>query len=545
MFVVALLSATMLLFADASLRAEEHSATVQNHLRAEAGELKTFFVAPLRYAILDEAAKKVEVTKWDREDKVDPNALKELKIPETVEHGGKAYTVVSIGKRAFEYASHYFTECTMPKTIEVIKEGAFVGTRLKRISIPDNVIEIEDNAFSSVDNATTLHLGAKLEKIGKNAFSGLDYLEIITLNEQNKHFALQGDVLYDKQIKKVYLASCHKKSFQTYVMPNTVEEVLPSAMMQSKYLKKITLSSNLKKIGARAFFGCGALQELELPASLTEFDRVGSNSQMYALKSIKVADGNPKFTSINGSLYSKDGKTLLRHPEGHPDSLNVVLPNGLERIDDSAFEGGGRVKQIVIPQTVKTIGHSAFASTGIRSLRLPDQLEELSSYLFYNVKYLEELHIGSKLKTVGTSAFDICPSLKRVFIAAPEPPVFYVENDDDLNEFPAEIETGSTLTVSIGAAAKYREAPEWNRFAEIVESANVAIEELAEQGLKISVDGSVLHVSSASPVAIEVFSMLGERVFASQTVQTEFAVTLPVGTYMIKQGKHTAKIVIE
>lgn len=544
---VALLSATMLLGSIGSLQAKENSVTVKNASRTEAAESKTFFVAPLRYAIIDEDAKKVEVTKWDSKDKVAPDLLKKLEIPSTVEHDGKTYTVVAIGARAFEHASHYMRECIMPETIEVIKEGAFVGTMLISISIPDNVVELEDNAFSGVENATTLYIGAKLEKVGKNAFFDILYMEQIKVSEQNKHFALEGGVLYDKDIKKMYLAPCHSRSFRTYVVPSTVEEILPAAMMHSKYLKDITLPSGLKKIGANAFFGCAALLELELPASLTEFVNIGSNSQMPSLKSFKVAADNPKFSTINGALYSKDGKTLLRHPEGHPDSLNVVLPSGLERIAESAFEGGVRVKRIVIPSTVTEIGHSAFARTGIKSLRLPDKLKELAPYLFYNTKHLQELHIGSQLKIVGTSAFDLCPALKRVFIATPEPPVFYVENEDDFNEFPMEIEAGSTLTVPIGAAEKYRKASEWKRFAEIVESATVGVLDILEQStqIKISTDGSVLHVNSATPVTIEVFDMLGKSVLAAATAQTEFALTLSAGAYIVKQGQQAVRVMIE
>lgn len=52
---------------------------------------------------------------------------------------------------------------------------------LKRITIPESVTEIKDNAFYGCDNLENVNFSANLEKIGIQAFCGCDSLESIKL----------------------------------------------------------------------------------------------------------------------------------------------------------------------------------------------------------------------------------------------------------------------------------------------------------------------------------------------------------------------------
>ncbi|MDO4692523.1 MAG: leucine-rich repeat domain-containing protein [Porphyromonadaceae bacterium] len=527
-----------------NLYARSTRAKEQSQLRADK-KVKTFFVAPLRYAVLDEGAKTVEVSKLQRQDPRDKRNFKNLVIPEKVTYDGASYTVVAIGAGAFNDPRLELENCTMPNSITIIKNQAFAYSRLKKIVIPDNVVELEEEAFMYVNKATELEIGANLLKIGKDAFYDLFYLKKIKLSPENKHLAIKDEILYDKDIKTMYLSPSFRRNFISYVLPETVEEIAPCAMMGNVYLKSLTLSQRLKKIGEAALHRCIHLESLELPSSLEEFDEVGSNQEMYHLKEFRVADANKHYTSINGLLYTKDKKTLLRYPQGHADSLNVVIPMGVEQIGESAFEACPNVEHIEVPQSVTDIHSRAFSETGIKRMRLPDKLEVLSPYLFYRCLSLEELHIGPALKTVLGDAFSLCSKLKRISIVAAEPPVFFAE-EGDFNEFPDEIEEGSILTVSIGSANKYREAPEWKRFAQIVESANVSVDDVLDRSstLNILVQDCVVHIHSSQPLDLVVFNLLGQKVSDAKSI-TNINLTLERGTYIIKAGNITQKIQVK
>lgn len=523
--------------------------TANEGLRAEA-ERKSFFVAPLRYEVIDEAAKTVEVVKlktypYAEADIVDVNAFKNLVIPETVQHEGVTYTVTSIGRQAFGYQHRFAIEtCKIPNTVTIIKEEAFaVSSKLKEIVIPDNVETIESGAYTHAQKATVLKLGAKLKNIDPNAFHYLFHLKEIQLSAENKNFAIKDGILYDKDIHTMYLSPSHREDFTSYTVPNTVTEIAANALVANIYLKSITLPEGLKKIGTNAFLQCSALETLELPASLEVIEQVGTLKEMDALSEYRVAEGSKHFAAVNGILYSKDLKTLIRCPEDHPDSLNIMIPKGTEKIGESAFEACKRVVGITIPESVTTIEGSAFEETGLRMIKLPSKLETISKRLFFRSKYLEEVHIGAALTAVLEDGFTKCDRLSRIHCAAPEPPRFISTEEDYFNEFPDEIEKeGNVLTVPVGAREKYADAPEWSRFKNIVESEKVAIEEVAQDAAKISVSGNRLTIKMQTAQPVEVYDFSGVRVYASEGIQEEVSVVLPTGAYIVKCADRAYKV---
>ena len=71
----------------------------------------------------------------------------EVVIPESVEHKGAAYSVTSIGERAFIFCSG-LTSVTIPNSVTSIGEGAFYGcSGLTSVTIPNSVTSIGDDAF--------------------------------------------------------------------------------------------------------------------------------------------------------------------------------------------------------------------------------------------------------------------------------------------------------------------------------------------------------------------------------------------------------------
>ena len=78
------------------------------------------------------------------------------------------------------------------------------------------------------------------------------------------------------------------------------------------------------------------------------------------LSEISVSGDNGSFQSIDGVLFTKDGKTLLQYPVGKGlDSYRI--PDGVETIEELAFAFcGDTLSSIHIPSSVTSIGKSAF-----------------------------------------------------------------------------------------------------------------------------------------------------------------------------------------
>ncbi|MDE6083177.1 MAG: leucine-rich repeat domain-containing protein, partial [Muribaculaceae bacterium] len=79
-------------------------------------------------------------------------------------------TLTEIGEGAFKGTS--ITEITLPETLEKIGGGAFEGTDLKTVVVPDNVTSIGEGAFKGCSELKTVVLGNGLEEVGENAFEG-------------------------------------------------------------------------------------------------------------------------------------------------------------------------------------------------------------------------------------------------------------------------------------------------------------------------------------------------------------------------------------
>ena len=84
--------------------------------------------------------------------------------------------------------------------------------------------------------------------------------------------------------------------------------------------------------------------------------------------------------------------------------------------DASAFAGSG-VSTLRLPATLQTIGSSAFAScAGLTSVSLPGELTAVGANAFASCTNLASVSLPGKVTAVGASAFANCTSLKKVLI---------------------------------------------------------------------------------------------------------------------------------
>ena len=99
------------------------------------------------------------------------------------------------------------------------------------------------------------------------------------------------------------------------------------------------------------------------------------------LVSFEVPKGNPYIKAVDGVIYSKDGKTLLRCPHGKAGVFTV--PKGVTTIGKGAFSYCRKLEKIVIPDTVKTIDMIAFGEcTGLKELVIPKSVKSIARCAF-------------------------------------------------------------------------------------------------------------------------------------------------------------------
>lgn len=160
-------------------------------------------------------------------------------------------------------------------------------------------------------------------------------------------------------------------------------------------LTSLKIPSTVKTIGNRLVSGCKSLKSLEIPGDfkLTYSDMWSDeestiiNSQKYPIDTVTfstplnikwigfyeannyaVSTSDPKFSTIEGMLYSKDGKTLVRVPLARK---VVDVPEGTEKILYSAFEyahnfdedpwgGLTSLKSVTFPASLKHLSNDEY-----------------------------------------------------------------------------------------------------------------------------------------------------------------------------------------
>jgi hypothetical protein len=115
------------------------------------------------------------------------------------------------------------------------------------------------------------------------------------------------------------------------------------------------------------------LQEINLPFSLESFS--GSIINLPKLTDVNISD-NDNFVSIDGILYSSDGKTLIYFPQGR--SGTFTIPENVENIAEHAFRYSA-LTGITLGDSLISIGTGAFSDSGIDALTIPSSVTEIGS----------------------------------------------------------------------------------------------------------------------------------------------------------------------
>ena len=151
------------------------------------------------------------------------------------------------------------------------------------------------------------------------------------------------------------------------IIPEGVTRIEASAFAGCANLTSVTIPNTVTYMGMHAFDRCTSLTYINIPASVTDI-RVPAFSGCIRLASINVASDNPKYTTIDGCLYSKDGKVLYRYPIGRISEVKTesgtqyttyTIPDAVTTITESAFQGAD-FTQIIIPANVCRIERGAF-----------------------------------------------------------------------------------------------------------------------------------------------------------------------------------------
>ena len=229
-----------------------------------------------------------------------------------------------------------------------IKTTVYENKNIKKVVIKKGVTAIADFAFKGCKKLKEIILPSTLKKIGACAFEGCPI----------------KNISIPKSVKSIEPGAFASSSIKSITIPKTVKKLGEGVFGNCKKLESITMPGNIGVIKyeipdyeyqPKSFVGdsCKSLKKIKFTTSLNIniLKRVGKSG------GFEVLANDPKYKSVNGLLYSKDGKTLLRIPHGRK---KVIISDKCTTVTAGSYGyemylADSAMKEIVFPKTVTKI----------------------------------------------------------------------------------------------------------------------------------------------------------------------------------------------
>ncbi len=246
------------------------------------------------------------------------------------------------------------------------------NAQLSSVTISEGITEIKESAFFNCKNLTSVNLPSTVKRIEARSFFETN-LKDIALPEGLEFI---GDsVFYNAGLNKKIVVPDSVKNIGKHAFSQTdIEEIIipgnatlgSSVFKQCESLKKVTIKDGLKQIPSQAFYKCKELEEINFPDSITYY----GNNAFYGCAKLKISHLVIKNTSALNAFY---GRRI--------DVLEIY-----SNIGESAFDSVS-IGKLIVHEGVTEIGKSAFEDCYIEEMQLPMSLENVGSYAFYRCNF--------------------------------------------------------------------------------------------------------------------------------------------------------------
>ena len=476
--------------------------------------------------------------------------------------------ITTLGEYSFHNCAGLQT-VTLPPTLRVIQDWAFNGCNLQSIDIPEGVQEIGEVAFSGGDFAS-LTIPNSVITMDEGCFSGCDKLVSLTIGSGLTEIparcfsraAISSVTLPDNITSLGEEAFVDCASLEEVTLGKGLKQI-SDRCFQNSGLKSISLPSRLSSIGVEAFSDCASLTTADLGTGLREIPEkcfqnsglvtitlpenittVGEEAFSLCLSMRSVTVLGPKnfeaYAFFTDNYLERDRQGLNVYIDDLTDwcerttfANKYASPfyTGGGDVPSSLYVNGELVENLVIPDGMVKINDYTFNDCGsIKSVVVPDGVVSIGTYAF-SCPEMAKATIGKNVNTIGNYAFS-SSKLMEFTSWNPVPPtnsgIGY--HSDDF-----------TVYVPAGSVDAYKSAEDW-RYYNIKAIGDGGVEEIGGGEVSVSViDGRIVVSGADDDDVVEVYDLSGRRVYAG--VAAEIPLT-DGGVYVVKVAGQAFKMAI-
>lgn len=251
---------------------------------------------------------------------------------------------------------------------------------------PDEVVDLK--GIKEISNSCSFS-GCETENIinTDNVTSCSDWSWMFPADEQEEY---KEDGILGTILVKPYIKPCEDGEQLKYVFPDKKITAIAKSIglfASTKSWLDVVVIKNESQINALMESHNTFRTETIVLDIDTEIDFSLFDYRTCYIQNIEIAESNPYYKSIDGVVYSKDGKKLIKFSPVRR-CCGFKIPEGVEEIDAHAFDWNKYIYRIQLPETLKNLKSGTFTTCEkLRTIYIPSSMEYIEDECFSDYFY--------------------------------------------------------------------------------------------------------------------------------------------------------------
>ena len=182
-------------------------------------------------------------------------------------------------------------------------------------------------------------------------------------------------------------------------------------------IRSVSVGTNVTSIGDQAFQNAASLQSITIPASVTSignqaFQNASSLTTVIFDQRLKAALFAEGFKAVTFSPPSSQLTSIGESAFSSTSIISIEIPESVTSIGNYAFKDATQLISINIPNKVTSIGYGTFWNASkLASIIIPSGVTNIGDYAFQNASSLKSIIIPTLVVSIGSNSFKGCSGL--------------------------------------------------------------------------------------------------------------------------------------